>query len=797
MSSLTITVNGQTQVIQLGTLSAAVNQQITQAVASTTASAATATAAAATATSEAGVATAAAGTATTQATNAANSATASANSATASANAYSAIANGTATSAGTLLATDIEPLSRGAGLLQTTLGARAAFSIQAYQGYLLPGSISGATPRTVSAALTDYPSVRSAGMLADGATEESAHLVTALTANPTLQIPAGQTVYIATNVTLPANTTLLGPGKILLGPGGMLILQSGSVLSGVTIDGDNFTNATDGVRAATNSVDVRILFCKFVNIWGNAFSPLSGCTKVLVYETFMSNIGGPNIIASYEGCGIYSSSSEIDVIGGFYEKTNGQAAIFINGTTRANIEGVRIRDTYYRGIQTYGSCTAVSVSECNIMRTGSINPGPSGVGCNGMYMHGASVASDVVVSNNWIENVGENCIEGLATIVNNTCINSNYNGLTTPSIEGIYPYGGAICDGNRVFNAKGVGINLVQNSNMTSLTITRNRIYSPGSTGISVNVLGVGVVASGIVVDGNEIYDFNAANSALQGIYIAGNSGGSVASSFCNNNKLIGGVRTLNTIQSGAVESHNSFDTEHPLTLNDPASNVNLTSAGNASAGGYRRHIYSYGINFNGTGYTLAGGGNASTAFVHDNNSIGLYYVPSSVSGPLTPAQLSSYQVAQVTATGFKINGSAWNSTQLLQIGAYYIWADSLGRLRFKSGSPTSDTDGRSLGLGYIGADAGDTSTVVAAASYTVKTLVYNTPLTTNRSVQLPTTGATDGDRIRVVRTASATGSSTLTVTTTPWKVLAAGQWADAEWWAADGVWITTGSGSL
>ena len=39
MSSLTITLNGQTQVVQLGTLSAAVNQQITQAVSASAASA--------------------------------------------------------------------------------------------------------------------------------------------------------------------------------------------------------------------------------------------------------------------------------------------------------------------------------------------------------------------------------------------------------------------------------------------------------------------------------------------------------------------------------------------------------------------------------------------------------------------------------------------------------------------------------------------------------------------------------------------------------------------------------------
>jgi len=121
-STIEITQPPQTQILQLGSISGAANQQITQAVASTTASAATATAAAATATSEAGVATAAAGTATAEAEAAAASATA-------SANAYSAIANGTATSAGTLTGAETVPLSRGAGLLQTTLNAIADFVI--------------------------------------------------------------------------------------------------------------------------------------------------------------------------------------------------------------------------------------------------------------------------------------------------------------------------------------------------------------------------------------------------------------------------------------------------------------------------------------------------------------------------------------------------------------------------------------------------------------------------------------------------------------------------------------------
>jgi hypothetical protein len=56
MASLQVTVNGQTQILQLGTLSAAVNAQITQAVANSAASATQAAASATTATNEASAA---------------------------------------------------------------------------------------------------------------------------------------------------------------------------------------------------------------------------------------------------------------------------------------------------------------------------------------------------------------------------------------------------------------------------------------------------------------------------------------------------------------------------------------------------------------------------------------------------------------------------------------------------------------------------------------------------------------------------------------------------------------------
>ncbi|CAG2132468.1 hypothetical protein [Cupriavidus numazuensis] len=87
----------------------------------------TASTASAAATSQAGIATAQAAIATTQAGDAAASATAAAGSASAATASTSAIANGTATDGGTLTGSETLPMSRGAGLLQTTLSKIASF----------------------------------------------------------------------------------------------------------------------------------------------------------------------------------------------------------------------------------------------------------------------------------------------------------------------------------------------------------------------------------------------------------------------------------------------------------------------------------------------------------------------------------------------------------------------------------------------------------------------------------------------------------------------------------------------
>lgn len=82
---------------------------------------------------------------------------------------------------------------------------------------------------------------------------------------------------------------------------------------------------------------------------------------------------------------------------------------------------------------------------------------------------------------------------------------------------------------------------------------------------------------------------------------------------------------------------------------------------------------------------------------------------------------------------------------------------------------------------------------VSATARNAYHTQRWNSPLTTNRTLTLSTTGGLTGDCFRVVRTAAATGAFNLSVGGL--KNLAAGQWCDVEF---DGTaWVLTAFGSL
>lgn len=190
--------SASTATTQASNASASASASATSAT-SASGSASAAATSASNASASASTASTAASTATTQATNAAGSATAAASSATASANAYSAIANGTATDAGapsTWTGNETVPLSRGAGLLQTTLAKVATFCSGVALVWKAGGV--GAIARTLLAKLADLPlSVTDFGAKGDGTpyvttggTDNTAAINNALTAASSLGFSA-------------------------------------------------------------------------------------------------------------------------------------------------------------------------------------------------------------------------------------------------------------------------------------------------------------------------------------------------------------------------------------------------------------------------------------------------------------------------------------------------------------------------------------------------------------------------------------------------------------------------------
>lgn len=93
-----------------------------------------------------------------------------------------------------------------------------------------------------------------------------------------------------------------------------------------------------------------------------------------------------------------------------------------------------------------------------------------------------------------------------------------------------------------------------------------------------------------------------------------------------------------------------------------------------------------------------------------------------------------------------------------------------------------------------VSADNGDLAKTLTYGSNET-TQRWATPLTAPRAVTLSTTSAVNGAHFHIVRTAAATGASTLDVGTGPLKSLAVSQWCDVEYQGA--AWMLTGFGSL
>lgn len=126
--------------------------------------------------------------------------------------------------------------------------------------------------------------------------------------------------------------------------------------------------------------------------------------------------------------------------------------------------------------------------------------------------------------------------------------------------------------------------------------------------------------------------------------------------------------------------------------------------------------------------------------------------------------------------------------------GSLYIRSDGSAIAGLVYVNTNGTTTWAPLTNNTVSADKGD-----AAATLTVrtseKTNQWNTPITADRAVTLSTTGAINGDKFRIVRTAAATGAFNLNVGTGPLKALGIGQWCDVEYNGS--AWMLTAFGSL
>jgi hypothetical protein len=91
--------------------------------------------------------------------------------------------------------------------------------------------------------------------------------------------------------------------------------------------------------------------------------------------------------------------------------------------------------------------------------------------------------------------------------------------------------------------------------------------------------------------------------------------------------------------------------------------------------------------------------------------------------------------------------------------------------------------------IDQIASNVGDAAATLTVAS-SPRTQRWQTALTAARAVTLSTTGAKNGDRFRIIRTAAATGDYKLNVGTGPLVALVAGEWCDVEYTGS--AWMVT-----
>lgn len=514
------------------------------------------------------------------------------------------------------------------------------------------------------------------GAVGNGIADDFAALTLAMASGFHIQLTPGKTYKCAGSITA-TGITLYGSGTINF-TSGRLILGSGARAIGIKVRGNGKTNGSHGIDTVNAADDVAIIGCDVRDTSLNGIVGRS-VTKMRVIDNDLDNLGDPaTITVTSQGMGVYCDNCvDVEVSGNRITRSYGQGGVFMNASTDATVSDNKISRTFFRGVEVFGAAsTRVLVAGNHITRCGEINNTASGVGCNGIFVSGPTTADQVLVQGNYVAQVGENGIEGMCTIRGNTVVETGfYGGLATPSKEGIFVSGG-ICEDNTVISAAEEGILSFRSVATSGMRIVGNTVVNPTLTGIKVQMDGAAAVLTGSEFNRNTIHGEN--DAAERGVWFLTSNGGSFTSSSNDviGNRVFG--RSTNTLAGTFNENHNSFDSVHSLTMTDGSRRF-IGSAMNSANGGFRRNMWSYGVDFDGTNFQADNLAQVKTYISHGNNELAIGAVPSGTTGALSSAALAAFDRIRLndtqlilrglpTASAGLASGEVWSNAGVLTI---------------------------------------------------------------------------------------------------------------------------------
>ena len=429
---------------------------------------------------------------------------------------------------------------------------------------------SSAVATTVQSKARESVSPEDFGAIGNNVADDRAAIIAALTSHSTVILTEGKTYKSNGSITIPANKTITGTGKINFSSG-KLILSNNSIVDGIIVEGNANTNNEDGVSGSNTSGWI-IRNCKIQNIQFNGIQ-CAGASYFTVENNVIYNTGTPAgaILPSnsYLGHGVHVPSAQRGTIrNNDISASFGQAGIFIDSSNSITVSGNYIHDTFWAGIRGYDTaapCTKVVIDSNRLEAIGLLNDTGSVVGCNGIANFSAYTTPaeydifDWVVTNNYLQFIEENGIEGAGFVCGNTIYKTNNGGLAAISPEGIYTQGPAKILDNTIY-LSGPGIRVYRDGTEAAgdkgyVEIVGNTTIDPANGwGIQVNAINAGGSITALQVKNNTTWN--------GGIQVSTASGASYdATSFVTNNVSYGGLGNASSIaQSLANVSGNNFD---------------------------------------------------------------------------------------------------------------------------------------------------------------------------------------------------------------------------------------------